>query len=60
MLSSIGNKIAELLKNAEKRAEELINTHRVLFVTLVKELLEKETVSGEEIETLFKKYKEQW
>lgn len=59
MLSNIGKKISELMKEAEEKAEELINTHRALLDKIVKELLQEETISGEYLEELFKEYKEQ-
>ena len=55
-MSVIGNKIAEMVKKAEKDAKDLITTHRVLLDELVELLLERETVSGEEIESMYKAY----
>ncbi len=55
-MSVIGNKIAEMVKNAEKEAKDLITTHRELLDELVAKLLEQETVSGEEIEAMYKAY----
>lgn len=55
-MSVIGNKIAEMVKNAEKEAKDLITTHRELLDELVARLLEQETVSGEEIEAMYKAY----
>ena len=55
-MSVVGNKIAEKVKAAEKEAKELITKHRVLLDMLVEKLLEQETVSGEEIETMYKAY----
>lgn len=55
-MSVIGNKIAEMVKKAENEAKDLITKHRVLLDSLVDMLLEKETVSGEEIEAMYKAY----
>ena len=55
-MSVIGNKIAEMVKRAENEAKDLITKHRVLLDSLVDMLLEKETVSGEEIEAMYKAY----
>ena len=55
-MSVIGNKIAEMVKKAENDAKDLITKHRVLLDELVDLLLEKETVSGEEIEAMYKAY----
>ena len=56
-MSIIGKKIAEMVKDAESKAKDLITEHRNLLDDLVAKLLEQETVSGEEIETMFKAYK---
>ena len=55
-MSVIGNKIAEMVKKAESDAKAIITEHRELFDQLVAMLLEQETVSGEEIEAMFKAY----
>lgn len=55
-MSVIGNKIAEMVKKAENDAKDLITKHRELLDQLVARLLEQETVSGEEIEAMFKAY----
>jgi len=55
-LNSIGNKIVELVKQAEKDATDIIIANRKLLDELVRLLLEKETVTGEEVEELYKKY----
>ncbi len=55
-MSVVGNKIAEMVKKAETQAKDLITKHRVLLDTLVETLLEQETVSGEEIEAMYKAY----
>ena len=55
-MSVIGNKIAEMVKKAENEAKDLITKHRVLLDELVDLLLEKETVSGEEIEAMYNAY----
>ena len=55
-MSVIGNKIAEMVKKAESEAKDLIIKHRVLLDELVEMLLERETVSGEEIEAMYRDY----
>lgn len=55
-LNSIGNKIVELVKQAEKNATDIITANRKLLDELVRLLLEKETVTGEEVEELYKRY----
>lgn len=55
-MSGIGNKIADLVKEAESNAKDIINDHRELLDELVEKLLEQETVSGEEIEAMLKKH----
>ena len=52
----ISNKITNLLKEAEDTARKLINQNRPLLERLVRLLLEKETVSGEELKKLYNKY----
>lgn len=55
-MSVIGNKIVEMVKKAESEAKDLITKHRKLLDELVEKLLEQETVSGEEIEAIYKAY----
>lgn len=55
-LNSIGNKIVDMVKQAEKEATDIIEAHRELLDKLVLLLLEKETVTGEEVEELYKSY----
>lgn len=57
-LSSIGDKIAEMVKTAENEAKKLISEHRELLDELVNKLLEKETITGEEIKNMFEAYKQ--
>ncbi len=52
----ISSRITNILKEAEKTARELINKHRSLLDQLVRLLLEKETVSGEELKKLYSEY----
>lgn len=56
-MSNIGNKISQLVKDAEEEAKRLITEHRTLLDKLVCELLKKETVTGEEIEAMYEVYK---
>ncbi len=56
ILNSIGNKIVEMVKQAEKEATDIIVANRELLDELVLLLLEKETVTGEEVEELYKRY----
>ena len=55
-MSEIGNKITQMIKNAESSAQKIINDHREFLDILVEKLLEQETVSGEEIEEMFASY----
>ena len=55
-MSVIGNKITEMVKKAETEAKDLITKNRELLDELVEKLLEKETVSGEEIEAMYEAY----
>lgn len=55
-MSVVGNKIAEMVKKAENDAKDLITKHRQLLDDIVELLLEQETVSGEEIDAMFKAY----
>lgn len=57
-LSSIGSKIKELLKEAESNAKSIINENRVFLDMLANLLLKQETVTGEEINKLYKEYKD--
>lgn len=55
-LNSIGNKIVDMVKQAEKEATDIIESHRELLDKLVLLLLEKETVTGEEVQELYESY----
>lgn len=55
-LQKVGNKVPEMLKNAETEATDLLKTHRALFDELVELLLEKEVVSGEELTKMLENY----
>ena len=55
-LQKVGNKVPEMLKNAETEATNLLKTHRALFDELVELLLEKEVVSGEELTKMLENY----
>ncbi len=57
-LSHIGEKIKEVLKEAEKQAKEIINNNRTFLDKLAETLLMNETVSGEEINKMFAEYKQ--
>lgn len=56
-LSGIGNKISEVLKNAESKAKEIITENRALLDQVTNRLLEQETVTGEELNKMFEEYK---
>lgn len=56
ILGDIGSKVSEMLKKAEDDAIKLIKEHRILLDEIVEKLLEQETISGEEIETMYKSY----
>lgn len=49
----IGKAIAQTVKEAEKRAMEILNNNRSILDTVAETLLAKETISGEEFEELF-------
>lgn len=55
-LNSIGNKITQIVKQAEEEATRIITEHRKLLDALVLLLLEKESVTDEEVEELYKSY----
>lgn len=55
-LQKVGNKVPEMLKNAETEATDLLKIHRALFDELVELLLEKEVVSGEELTKMLENY----
>jgi cell division protease FtsH len=50
----IDAEVAELLRNAYKRAEEMINQHRDKLEKLVELLLERESMDGRDVEDLIK------
>ena len=55
-LSNIGTKIKDILKEAQKQAEEIINQNRAFLDKLAESLLMNETITGEEIEKMFTEY----
>lgn len=55
-LSNVGTKIKDILKEAQKQAEEIINKNRAFLDELAKSLLINETITGEEIDEMFTKY----
>lgn len=55
----ISSKVSEILKDSEKAAEKLMIEYSELLEALKDILLEKETISGDEFEQLFKKYTNQ-
>lgn len=57
-LSSIGSKIKDVLKEAEKQAKEIITKNRTFLDELAETLLMNETVTGEEINEMFAEYKQ--
>lgn len=57
-LSNIGTKIKDILKEAQKQAEEIINQNRAFLDELAETLLMNETVTGEEIDKMFTEYLE--
>lgn len=57
ILTSIWEKIAIELKYAEAEANKLINENREMMEEFISLLLEKETVMGDELENLFKRFK---
>lgn len=57
-LSNIGDKIKDILKEAEKQAKQLIADNRAFLDKIAEELLKNETVTGEEIAKMFAEYKQ--
>ena len=55
-LSDIGVKIAEILKEAESKAKDVLMRKREILRAVTDELLDKETISGEELNDIFRKY----
>lgn len=55
-LNEAGDEIVNLIKDAEKKATEIINTNRKMHEELVQMLLEKESISGDELLELYNKY----
>ena len=55
-LSNVGTKIKDILKEAQKQAEEIINKNRAFLDELAESLLINETITGEEIDEMFTKY----
>ncbi len=57
-LNNIGNKITQILKDAEKEAERILkeDQNRRILDVVSDELLKRETISGEELNTIFRKF----
>lgn len=57
-LSNIGEKIKDILKEAEKQAKQIITDNRIFLDKLAETLIMNETISGEEIYKMFTEYKQ--
>ena len=55
-LSDIGSKLSKILKEAESKAKEILTRERDILIAVSEELLEKETISGEELDNIFRKF----
>lgn len=55
-LSDIGSKIATILKEAESKAKDILQRNHKILLAVTDELLEKETISGEELDIIFRKF----
>ncbi len=56
ILSDIYDQISQIIKEAEKSSSKLIHVHRELVEKLIQVLIEKETVTGEEIQQIYNEY----
>ena len=56
ILSDISDQISQIIKEAEKSSSKLIHVHRELVEKLIQVLIEKETVTGEEIQQIYNEY----
>lgn len=56
ILSDIYDRISQIIKEAEERSSKLIHVHRELVEKLIQVLIEKETVTGEEIQQIYNEY----
>ena len=54
--TKINNEISNLMSEAYKRAEQLINDHREEFDEIVKKLLEENILMGDELDEICEKY----
>lgn len=55
-LSNIGSKISQILKEAESKAKEILQRKHNILLAVTEELLKKETISGEELDIIFRKF----
>jgi len=56
MVSNINDKIYQTIKEAEDKATKLIHINQELVENLIQALIEKETVTGEEIQQIYNEY----
>lgn len=56
MVSNINDKIYQTIKEAEEKATKLIHINQELVENLIQALIEKETVTGEEIQQIYSEY----
>ena len=55
-LSDIGTKISQILKEAESKAKDILQRKHKIWAAVTEELLEKETISGEDLDIIFRKF----
>lgn len=55
-LSDIGSKISKILKEAESKAKDILQRNHKILLAVTDELLEKETISGEDLDVIFRKF----
>lgn len=56
ILSNIDDRISQIIKEEEERTVKLIHVNQELVENLIQVLIEKETVSGEEIQQIYNEY----
>lgn len=55
-LSDIGSTISSILKESESKAKDILTRNRTILIAVAEELLSKETISGEELDNIFRKF----
>lgn len=56
-LDDIGDRITEVVKDAENRAKSILDEHRSLLNEVIQILIDQETITGEELQQIYNKYK---